>query len=96
MFSLVEPNLKDLKIPVMVYMSVILVMGFAAISRYDAVKDKSFWFCFIGAFLFVFSDSNIAMDKFYQHYETAGLIIMTTYILAQYFIVKGCLYKLEK
>ena len=42
-----------------------------------------------GAFLFVVSDSLLAINKFYQSFEMAGIIIMLTYGLAQLFIVHG-------
>ena len=42
-----------------------------------------------GAFLFVVSDSVLAINKFYQSFEAAGIIIMLTYALAQLFIIKG-------
>ena len=42
-----------------------------------------------GALLFVISDSVLAINKFYQPFEVAGVIIMLTYGLAQLFIVEG-------
>lgn len=44
-----------------------------------------------GAALFVLSDSVLAINKFYQSFELAGLLIMLTYGAAQYFIVKGAI-----
>jgi uncharacterized membrane protein YhhN len=42
-----------------------------------------------GALLFVVSDSTLAINKFYQSFEIAGVVIMLTYGLAQLFIVEG-------
>lgn len=42
-----------------------------------------------GALLFVASDSLLAINKFYQPFNSAGLAIMATYGLAQLFIVIG-------
>jgi hypothetical protein len=39
--------------------------------------------------LFVISDSALAINKFYQSFELAGIIIMLTYGLAQLFIIEG-------
>jgi uncharacterized membrane protein YhhN len=43
----------------------------------------------LGALLFVISDSILAINKFYQPFEAAGVLIMLTYGLAQFFIVEG-------
>jgi len=44
-----------------------------------------------GAFLFVISDSLLAINKFYSSFEGAGLLIMLTYGLAQLFITEGAI-----
>jgi len=44
-----------------------------------------------GAGLFVISDSVLAINKFYQPFEAAGILIMLTYGLAQFFIIKGAI-----
>ena len=40
---------------------------------------------------FVISDSVLAVNKFYQAFETAGIVIMLTYGLAQFLIVEGAI-----
>jgi len=47
-------------------------------------------FFVVGAIFFVLSDSLLAINKFYQTFSMAGVGIMLTYCLAQYFIVRGC------
>ena len=44
-----------------------------------------------GALLFVLSDSVLAINKFYQSFEAAGVVVMTTYGLAQLFITEGAI-----
>ena len=44
-----------------------------------------------GALLFVISDSVLAINKFYHPFEIAGIIIMLTYGLAQFFIAEGAI-----
>ncbi len=44
---------------------------------------------FHGALLFMVSDSLIAINKFQFAVPFAGFLIMSTYILAQWFIVDG-------
>lgn len=90
-FYLVWDGLKDMLIPVIVYVSVICIMALAAINRYGRVGQQSFWWILIGALLFVSSDTIIGLNKFYQPLPMAGVGIMTTYCLAQYLIVLGAL-----
>jgi uncharacterized membrane protein YhhN len=51
-------------------------------------KNAGKWMM-IGALLFVISDSVLAVNKFYQAFEAAGIVIMLTYGLAQFLIVEG-------
>ncbi|MEO7982700.1 MAG: lysoplasmalogenase [Bacteroidota bacterium] len=83
------PNLLDMKVPVLVYGLVISTMFLLAMHMLfigDKVAGK--WMM-AGALLFVLSDSTLAINKFYQPFEAAGIIIMLTYGFAQLFIVKG-------
>ncbi len=82
-------SLGDMKLPVCVYTMVILTMVCSAISRYGKVNSISWALVFTGAVLFLFSDSEIAINKFYRHFAGAQVTIMSTYVLAQYLIVKG-------
>jgi uncharacterized membrane protein YhhN len=67
-----------------------------AINRIDKVKKKSFWLVLAGAILFVISDSAIAINKFSYKFEYSGLVIMSTYIVAQYLIVTGYINQFSK
>lgn len=89
LISLLSAHLGDMKIPVLVYGMVISFMFMLAMHMLF-VKNKSAgqWMMF-GALLFVISDSVLAINKFYQSFEGAGILIMLTYGLAQLFIVLG-------
>lgn len=91
LLSLLFPSLSVMKIPVTVYSTVILMMAITAFNRKNIANGLSFKLTFIGAVLFVVSDSCIAINVFYQHYSFAGIVIMTTYLAAQLLIVKGIL-----
>ena len=78
-------GLGNLKIPVIIYTSVIMIMGISALFR----KANGASTVLIGAILFIASDSLLALNKFYQDFETADFWVMLTYILAQYCIVTG-------
>jgi uncharacterized membrane protein YhhN len=82
-------DLKEMRFPVIMYAIVILFMLAGAINRIDKVKKKSFWLVLAGAILFVISDSAIAINKFSYQFEYSGIVIMSTYIVAQYLIVTG-------
>lgn len=85
------PTLGPLKIPVMIYALVITLMCLTALFRFGKTSKQSFVLLFIGALLFMVSDSILAINKFMQPVTGAGFYIMSTYILAQYLIVKGAL-----
>lgn len=87
--SILMPHLAEMKIPVLVYGLVISFMLLVAMLLYDLEDNKTARYILTGAILFVVSDSVLAINKFYKPFETAGWIIMITYISAQYLLVKG-------
>jgi uncharacterized membrane protein YhhN len=60
-----------------------------AINRIEKVKKISFYLVLAGAILFVSSDTVIAFNKFVHHFDSSGIVIMSTYVIAQYLIVAG-------
>lgn len=83
------PSLGPLKIPVMIYTGVILAMVLNALFRYGRTSPLSFWLVFVGAILFMVSDSILAINKFHTEIHHAGLLIMIPYIIAQFLIIRG-------
>jgi uncharacterized membrane protein YhhN len=84
-------DLGEMKIPVIIYTTVILAMVAAAINRVEKVNRTSYYIVLIGALLFLSSDSMLAIDKFSHPFRFASPLIMFTYIAGQYFIVMGYL-----
>jgi uncharacterized membrane protein YhhN len=82
-------DLAEMRLPVIIYASVILTMLSGAINRIEKVNRKSYYLVLAGAVLFVISDSSIAINKFSHQFESSGIVIMSTYIVAQYLIVAG-------
>ncbi len=82
-------DLAQMKLPVIIYAIVILSMLSGAINRKGKVNRRSYSLVLAGAILFVISDSAIAVNKFSLPFESSGIVIMSTYILAQYLIVTG-------
>ena len=91
LFYVLQPNLGELLIPVMIYMLIILGMATTASMRKGIVNSSSYNWVFIGALLFMISDSILALDKFYQPQPLSSYSIMITYAFAQYCIVHGIL-----
>ncbi len=82
-------DLADMRLPVIIYATVILTMLAGAINRFQKVNGTSYFLVLAGALLFVFSDSAIAVNKFSHPFESSGTVIMSTYITAQFLIVFG-------
>ena len=88
---ILSPYLGDMKLPVQIYAVVISFMFMLAMHMLF-IKNKSagLWMM-MGALLFVISDSILAINKFYQSFEMAGIVVMLTYGLAQLFITEGAI-----
>ena len=89
LISLLFQHLTDMKVPVMVYGIVISWMFMQAMHMLFIKNKAAGKWMMSGALLFVMSDSLLAINKFYQPFELAGIIIILTYGLAQLFIVEG-------
>jgi uncharacterized membrane protein YhhN len=85
------PVLGDMQVPVIIYAGVITMMALTALFRYGRTSSNSFWLVFVGAVLFMMSDSILAVNKFLTPVDNAGLLIMVSYMGAQFLIVDGIL-----
>lgn len=88
---LLWPYLGSMKMPVLVYGITISTMFSAALWQYQKLESKTALFFIAGAAFFVASDSILAINKFRNTLENGGIMIMTTYIVAQLFIVEGAI-----
>jgi len=91
LFYILKDNLGEMLIPVLIHMLAILSMATMAFLRRGAVPSNSFLLVFLGAILFMVSDSILALNKFYEPLPFSNLSIMFTYGLSQLFIVLGLL-----
>lgn len=73
------PKLGKMKIPVLVYISVIMVMGVYA----NMWKGPNERILLIGAVVFMFSDAMIAIDRFVSPVGGSKYFVMSTYYVAQ-------------
>ncbi len=91
LMSWLSPYLGPLTLPVRVYGIVISLMGMMAMHMTGLLQKKAGWSMLTGAVLFVLSDSVLAINKFYQSFDAAGIVVMLTYGAAQFYIVKGAI-----
>lgn len=84
-----RPHLGDMKLPVMFYTFVISLMMMMAAFRNQRVNTLSFNLILFGALFFLVSDATLAYNKFVKGFDFAGVLIMATYMIAQYLITMG-------
>lgn len=87
-----NPYLYSMKVPVIIYLNVILIMSFTSFTRIWVLKGLSFWLPFTGSIFFIVSDSLLAFRNFKAKLSRGWVSIMITYIFAQLLIVFGFLY----
>jgi uncharacterized membrane protein YhhN len=82
-------HLGEMLVPVIVYETAMITMLAGAVSRIGKVNRTSYLIVLSGAIFFIISDSVLALDKFVQPVSLSTLIIMGTYIAAQWLITTG-------
>ncbi len=82
-------SLSDMMFPVLIYGMIISL--FAAVSLVANQERRSIksLFMFLGAIVFIISDSLLAIDKFYHSAAIFETLVMATYIGAQYLIYRS-------
>ena len=90
---MIYPNLGGLLIPVIVYGLVISTFGVIAFLVYSQSKSRDNLWLFLGAVIFIASDSILALNKFHESSEFLALAIMITYISAQFLICRAMIEK---
>jgi uncharacterized membrane protein YhhN len=90
LFALVK-NSGQMAPAIVVYGICIITMLAIARLRRWATNTESYRLAFYGAFFFVISDSVLALNKFVFDIPAASFFVMGTYIVAQYYLMKGIL-----
>ncbi|MER3498283.1 MAG: lysoplasmalogenase [Chitinophagaceae bacterium] len=91
MMDILSPHLGNMKLPVRIYGVVISFMLMLAMHTLLGKYKRAGTWMMIGAICFVISDTLLAFNKFYEAFQFAGLAVMFSYGLAQFFIVKGAI-----
>ncbi len=96
LFALVASNVKNLLAPVGIYALVVSTMLAASLTAFDFRNHSFGRICVAGTFLFLLSDSILAINRFVAPSVFAPVFIMLTYAAAQLLIIEGSLRNLEK
>lgn len=92
----IKDSLGELLVPVIIYGFTISMFGVVSLINYVETKSaKSIWML-IGAIVFMISDTLLAINKFYLPKEIFGVLIMGTYIIAQYLIYRSMVLDTKK
>jgi len=89
LISLLQPRLGEMKKPVSIYGLIISIMLSFSIDLWRLKDRQVSFYIILGALFFIISDSLLAINKFYQSFENAGIAIMFTYGIAQLLITLG-------
>jgi uncharacterized membrane protein YhhN len=89
------PHAGDLVIPIVGYGITLIMMALFAINAELSTPRSIYWIGALGAVLFVISDSLIAVNKFIEPLPYRDVLIMSTYMLAQYLLVNALLKRIE-
>jgi len=91
MLQLIVPGLAALLIPVLIYMSVLLLMGIFTLS-----STKSNIWLIVGGISFVISDSLLGLNKFHAPIANSHTLIMVSYYFAQFSLLKGMFFSTDQ
>ena len=82
-------HLEKLKIPVFIYLSVIVLMGWQAIQLNAYWGTTSTLFAMVGSILFMVSDASLALNRFVKPLPHVQLVVLGTYYVAQWCIANS-------
>jgi uncharacterized membrane protein YhhN len=84
------PEVEDMRLPVLVYLVIILVMAWQSYGHWRQTGETRSWLAFIGVLLFIASDSLLAINRFVYDLENlAPILILGTYYPAQWLIAQS-------
>lgn len=83
MLSLLWRGFGKMRAQVVVYMLALMLMAWAAMSRYLITRQGGSLLAAVGAVLFVASDSILAVERFRKRFRIAQFLILLKYFIAQ-------------
>ena len=84
--QLIIKHTGKMTIPVIIYISIIIIMGWMAIERLNSIPTNGTFIAAAGAAFFMISDAVLALNKFRKPFFSAEIIILTTYFTAQWLL----------
>ena len=88
LINVLYAGLGSMKIPVIVYAMTISFFGIVSLILYLQTKTKTSLLLVVGVLIFISSDTVLALNLFYEKQSLYPLLIMMTYVLAQYLICR--------
>jgi uncharacterized membrane protein YhhN len=88
-YMILAPSLGKLKIPVLIYISVILTMAWLAVERWNQFKTGGSFIAALGAVLFVISDTVLAVNRFRGPFKVGRALNLILYYTAQWLIARS-------
>ena len=89
LLCLIYSNLNSFFTPVLIYIIVIVIMSWQGIFLQLSSSNEVFKSVGYAVSLFMFSDGILALNKFYIHFSSAGILILSSYWLAIFFLVEA-------
>ncbi len=86
LLQVLAPHLGRMKFPVLVYATIIAIMGWQAVERWLQIAETGALLAMLGAVSFIVSDSALAYDRFVRKFKSARAMVLITYFLAQWLI----------
>jgi uncharacterized membrane protein YhhN len=87
--SVLWPSLGAMRVPVLLYVAVILTMCWMALGRWWVTRAPGSGLAAAGAVFFVVSDSILALDRFHSPVVMAPVLVLGTYYAAQVLIASS-------
>ncbi len=88
-YAILFKHLDELAIPVLVYFVAILVMCWQGINLYVGKKSNANYLVALAVCLFLFSDANLALEKFIIGVELSKITVLASYWLAISLLAKS-------
>jgi len=88
LLNLLYESLGTMKIPVIIYAITISIFGTVSLLLFLQKKTSANLLLVVGVLIFITSDSILAINLFYKPQPIYPLLIMMTYVLAQFLICK--------
>ncbi|MGQ9800221.1 MAG: lysoplasmalogenase [Candidatus Saccharicenans sp.] len=79
---LIWPGLKRERVPVLFYLLVLLTMTRVGLEQPHQLPGAGPWLAAAGSFLFLLSDSILAINRYRRPFRSAQIIILSTFYLA--------------